>query len=240
MTRSASPQERRPNPTQTDQMQTGPTQPDHGKAGQTPAGQARTGQAPARDLAQPSTKERIRRAALALFAARGYAAVSMRDIAEAVGLRPGGLYNHFPGKQELLADLMREHMQRLLAALDEALAGEAAPRDALEAFARFHTSYHIDFPHDVFIAYMELRSLEPGPRAEIGALRDAYEQRLRAILAQGQAAGVFTLDDAPVTARMLLAMLTGVTTWYREGGPRSRAGIVETYAATALRAVGAA
>jgi AcrR family transcriptional regulator len=195
---------------------------------------------PEAKLAQPSTKERIRRAALSLFAARGYAAVSMRDIADAVGVRPGGLYNHFPGKQDLLADLMRKHMETLLAALEEALEGETAPRDALEAFARFHTSYNIDFPDDVFIAYMELRSLDPGPRAEIGALRDTYEHRLRAILERGAAAGVFTLEDSKVTARMLLAMLTGVTTWYREGGPRSRAEIVETYTATALRAVGAA
>lgn len=192
-----------------------------------------------KDLALPSTKERIRRAALSLFAARGYAAVSMRDIADAVGVRPGGLYNHFPGKQDLLADLMRRHMETLLAALDEALEDEAEPRAALDAFARFHTSYHIDFPDDVFIAYMELRSLEPGPRSEIGALRDAYEQRLRDILAAGRTAGDFTLVDEKVTARMLLAMLTGVTTWYREGGPRSRAEIVEGYTATALRAVGA-
>lgn len=192
-----------------------------------------------KDLAQPSTKERIRRAALALFAARGYAAVSMRDIAEAVGVRPGGLYNHFPGKQDLLADLMRRHMETLLAALDEALAGESEPRDALESFARFHTSYHIDFPDDVFIAYMELRSLEPGPRAEIGALRDAYERRLRLILEAGRAAGDFTLADAKITTRMLLAMMTGVTTWYREGGVRTRAEVVGFYTDTVLRAVGA-
>jgi len=190
-----------------------------------------------RDLSMPSTKERIRRAALSLFAAHGYAAVSMRDIADAVGVRPGGLYNHFPGKQDLLADLMRKHMETLLAALEEALDGEMAPRDALEAFARFHASYHIDFPDDVFIAYMELRSLEPGPRAEIGALRDSYEYRLRGILEAGRVAGDFTLTDARVTARMLLALLTGVTTWYREGGPRSRTEIVAIYTETALRAV---
>jgi len=164
--------------------------------------------------------------------------VSMRDIAEAVGVRPGGLYNHFPGKQDLLADLMRGHMETLLAALDEALEEEHAPVAALEAFARFHTSYHIDFPDDVFIAYMELRNLEPGPRGEIGALRDRYEHRLRAILAEGQKTGEFTLEDPAVSARMLLALLTGVTTWYREGGPRSRAEIVGSYTATALRAVG--
>ena len=52
------------------------------------------------------TASTIRKEAERLFAARGYAAVSMRDIAEAVGIRVGGLYNHFATKQDILRDLL--------------------------------------------------------------------------------------------------------------------------------------
>ncbi|MEO1159119.1 MAG: helix-turn-helix domain-containing protein, partial [Pseudomonadota bacterium] len=90
------------------------------------------------------TAERIRSAAEQLFAARGFAAVSMREIAGAVGVQAAALYNHFSNKQALLEDLLVSHMESLIAAWkEEADAGEAAGK-ALERFARFHIRYHID------------------------------------------------------------------------------------------------
>jgi len=62
------------------------------------------------------TGPRVREAALRLFARHGYAAVSMRKIAAEVGVQAGALYNYTPDKQTLLFDLMRSHMEDLLAA----------------------------------------------------------------------------------------------------------------------------
>lgn len=50
-----------------------------------------------------STRERAVNAALALFGQRGYDAVSMNDIAQAVGIRAPSLYKHFSGKEALFA-----------------------------------------------------------------------------------------------------------------------------------------
>lgn len=47
------------------------------------------------------TKERIVWEALCLFSQRGYGAVSVREIARAVGIRESSLYNHFAGKREI-------------------------------------------------------------------------------------------------------------------------------------------
>ena len=52
-------------------------------------------------MEEKSTRELIMQEALNLFAQKGYAAVSMRDIATAVGIRASSIYNHFSGKQEL-------------------------------------------------------------------------------------------------------------------------------------------
>jgi len=57
----------------------------------------------------PSTRERILDAALDLFARHGYAGVSMRQLAAAVGLRGSSLYNHFPGKDAIYAALIDAH-----------------------------------------------------------------------------------------------------------------------------------
>ena len=52
------------------------------------------------------TKPKISEIALHLFAERGYAAVSMRQIASKVGLQVGALYNYFPDKQTILSELL--------------------------------------------------------------------------------------------------------------------------------------
>ena len=60
------------------------------------------------------TRQRILSNSLKLFARSGYAAVSMREIAEAVGVGPGALYNHFATKQHILMAIMEEHMRACL------------------------------------------------------------------------------------------------------------------------------
>lgn len=184
-----------------------------------------------------STKQAIERAALSLFAERGYPAVSMREIAERVGIRQGGIYNHFGSKQALLVHLMEEHMRALLVALDASVPKGGDPRQRLAQFVRFHVLYHLAQPDDVFIAYMELRSLEPDGLARLKELRRAYEARLRRILEAGQRLGVFAITDVPVQAMGLIAMLTGVTTWYRDGGRLTREEVADIYAAMVMRSL---
>jgi AcrR family transcriptional regulator len=174
------------------------------------------------------TGPKVREAARALFARHGYAAVSMRQIAAEVGVQAGALYLYTPDKQTLLFDLMKGHMDELLAAWAEADRGGAPPA-RLEAFVRFHIRFHLDRPDAVFLAYMELRSLEPANFAVIEALRRAYETELERILQDGVAAGAFAVADTRLATRALIAMLTGVTTWYREGGRLTRAGVERLY-----------
>lgn len=184
------------------------------------------------------TGPRIREAAGRLFARHGYAAVSMRQIAAEVGVQAGALYLYTSDKQSLLADLMREHLEQLLEAL-AALPPVEGPRARLDQFARFHVIYHIERPEAVFVAYMELRNLSPENFALIEALRRSYEDALEAILQAGRETGAFSLPDPKLATLALIAMLTGVTNWYRPGGRLSPADVAGIYAEMALRAVGA-
>lgn len=163
------------------------------------------------------TAKRVLKEASTLFAHKGYAAVSMRQIANKCGLQAGALYNHFPTKQSILRRMMVEHMDHLIASYGK-LERETDPLDALEQFARFHITYHIARPEEVFIAYMELRNLEPDPYAEVMHLRQRYERILRGILREGVASGDIKIDDVSVTAMAIISMLTGVNTWFRYGG----------------------
>lgn len=179
----------------------------------------------------------IRETSLRLFARHGYAAVSMRQIAADVGVQAGALYSYTEDKQALLAELMIDHMDRLLAAWSDDLS--LPPLERLERFARFHIAYSLDHADAVFLSYMELRNLSPENHAAVSALRRAYEESLSAILRDGQAAGVMAVPDTRLAAMALIAMLTGVTNWYREGGRLDRQRVGDIYWDLARGAVGA-
>lgn len=182
------------------------------------------------------TGPRVRAAALRLFARHGYAAVTMRQIAAEVGVQAGALYLYTPDKQALLADLMADHLDDLARAVAN-LPPQADPVARLDQFARFHIGFHLDRPEAVFIAYMELRNLSPGNFARIEAARREYEDGLEVILRDGVAAGVFSVPDTKLATLALIAMLTGVTAWYRDGGRLARDAVAAIYAGMALRSV---
>ena len=184
------------------------------------------------------TGPRVRAAALRLFAQGGYAAVSMRAIAAEVGVQAGALYNYTPDKQSLLFDLMQQHMTELLAEAPDGAEGDALAR--LKAFVAFHIRFHATRPDEVFIAYMELRNLTAENFARIEALRRAYEDRLERVLRDGVAEGVFSVADTKIVTLAIIAMLTGVNTWFREEGRLSLDEVVAQYWDMVRRAVAAA
>lgn len=184
------------------------------------------------------TADKVRLAAVSLFARYGYAAVSMRQIAREIDLQAGAIYNHFPTKQNLLRDLLVEHMERLLNAWGQQEDKNLAPAEALIAFVRFHIRYHVRCGDEVFISYMELRNLEEDNFAEVETLRRRYENNLRHILDAGSANGVFRIGDLHVATMAIIAMLTGITGWYRLDGRLSLEEIEEFYIGMIAGAVG--
>lgn len=174
------------------------------------------------------TGPKVREAAQRLIARHGFAAVSMRQIAGEVGVQAGALYLYTPDKQTLLFDLMRVHMEELLEAVARVdLTG--SPSAALDRFTRFHIAFHLDRAEAVFISYMELRNLTSENFAHVEAQRKAYETLLETILQRGKDAGVFAIPDTRIATMALIAMLTGLTTWYREGGRLDRAELEQVY-----------
>ncbi len=83
------------------------------------------------------TRGRILKAAFALFAQRGYTAVSMQEICERSGMSKGGLYRHFADKGELFAGLLRAlQADEAQAEREQMEAGVPAPRILASFLAR--------------------------------------------------------------------------------------------------------
>lgn len=185
----------------------------------------------------PTTLEAIRKAGVRLIFEHGYEAMSLRQLAAEVGIQAGSLYNHISTKQDLLFDLVQDHINDLLRELDLALEGKADPAEKLRAFVAFHVTYHMTRKREVFIANSELRSLEPKNYEAIVALRGAYEQRLAQILTDGVSDGVFEVVDIQVATFAILALLTGLCTWYRPGGRLTRDAIIAAHEKLVLSGV---
>lgn len=184
------------------------------------------------------TALRILDESLVLIAKLGYSAVSMRMIAEAVGVNVGSLYNHFANKQQILVRLMSDHMGDLLEAWEAVNVDGLNPAEKLDRFVRFHISYNLQRSNAVFISFMELRSLDTENHTKIEKLRSEYEYVVRDVIKEGQQQGLFNIEDAHVAAMSVLGSVIGVNTWYREKGRLTISKIEDHYVAMTLRSVG--
>lgn len=175
------------------------------------------------------TMRAIRAAAIQRIYRHGYEAMNLRALAADVGLRVGSLHNYIPQKQEFLGNLIDGIMTELLLDFEAHMQGITDPGEALRQFVRFHITWHTARKEEVFIGNMELRSLSEANYARVIAKRKQYELALRAILERGRKAGLWRIENAGVTAKGILALLTGVSNWYRPEGSLSQKRLTHLY-----------
>lgn len=147
-------------------------------------------------------------AAAALFAARGYAAASMRDIAAASDMLPGSLYYHFSAKEDLLCEVYRRGVAELREGVRDALARPADPWERLEAGCRAHLEILLRRSDYAQVLIRVLPSDVPGAAARLKALRANYEALFRELVA------ALPLP-AETDRRALRLMLLGALNWSR-------------------------
>ncbi len=186
------------------------------------------------------TAEVIRRSALKLFAHEGYEATSMREIAAAVGIQAGSLYNHFSSKEEILWDLTRGALLDLREHIDTALARLPADTSAsakLSSFIDAHVRFHALNSERARIVNQQMSGLNRNHYREIVGLRRTFEEQLAGILDDGVREGSFSLVDSRLSVYAILQMCIAVSNWFRKGGGLSVDEVATTYVALAHRMV---
>ena len=173
------------------------------------------------------------------FNKQGFNGTSLDEIAEHLHVSKGAFYYHIRNKEDLLFKLMRDHMNGLAEALEAALPAHGDPRARLEAFIANHVRFHVERRHATHVSNMELRSLSRDHLSEILRLRSAYEKELRAILRDGQDAGVFAVDDVALTSMAIIQMITGVIVWFRPDDRLSIEDVTTKYQTMTMRLAGA-
>ncbi|WP_242902233.1 SACE_7040 family transcriptional regulator [Actinomadura terrae] len=132
------------------------------------------------DVANPRRAE-ILAAAAELFARRGYHGASIGDLGRAVGLTGPALYRHFSGKEAVLAEMLLDISERLLA---EGLrrAAIADPGRALDSLLRWHIAFALDNPALITVHERELDNVPEPERHRVRRLQRAYVEEWVAVL----------------------------------------------------------
>jgi AcrR family transcriptional regulator len=191
-------------------------------------------------LAAPSRRRAIEDVASALFRERGYAGTSVRDIARALDIQGASLYAHVTSKEDVLWAIVDRAATEFEQAADTALAAlppSAGAAERIAALARAHVLVIAGDPELAGVFVHEWRHLGGDRRARILARRDAYERRLRDLIADAMATGELLPTDPALAAAFVLTALNGLATWYDPDGRLAPDRVADHYAAFAVRAL---
>jgi AcrR family transcriptional regulator len=180
-------------------------------------------------------------AAAQLFSDKGYAATSIQDIADNVGMLKGSLYHYIHTKEDLLDAVIHEAHQHTAGVGVEALAldGDALAK-LTYVIERHLTEATGKNQAKVRVFYQEAKFLPPERLASILATRDSYEHAIRRIICAGQDEGTVASHlDPTLTAIAILAVLNSVQQWFRPDGPRSVEEVTASFTDLILRSVSA-
>jgi len=184
------------------------------------------------------TDRRILEAATELFSEKGYHGTSMREVASVVGIRAASLYNHYPGKEDLLVRIAAGVMEELLAGGRLAIGEHREPAARLRALIVWHVTYHAEQRLRARIADEQLHAISPERREAVLAVRDAYTELFKDILAEGRTRCAWRVPSISVLTFGIGGMCTFVDTWYREDGLLGPAEIAGMYADFILTGLG--
>ena len=156
-----------------------------------------------------TSKRRILKTALRLFARHGYAGTSIRMIADAAGISVGLLYNYFPSKTDVLGALFEESMRDVQASFARA-EDAATPRERIEQLVR--GAFEIVERNREFWRLSYGVRMQPAVVAGLGKRLHAWTTTIRSTLTR-------YLKDAAsrqpeLDAALLFALIDGVSQHY--------------------------
>ncbi len=167
----------------------------------------------------PETREAIHRAAVELFARRGYHATSMRAIASAARVQPAAIYHWYPSKEAILVQLQDDFMEQLTEKVLAAMDRHPRPALQLAAAVHEHVVFHGLHRREAFVTDSEIRALPRGPRRALIAKRDDYQAIFSEMIDAGIGDGSLHVTDSHVATYAILLQCTGVALWFDPNGP---------------------
>jgi TetR/AcrR family transcriptional regulator, cholesterol catabolism regulator len=169
-------------------------------------------------------------AAIQVFSRKGYAASSIQDVADVVGVLKGSLYYYIDSKEALLLRIFDESHQQATALGREISALDLSPLEELRTYLERFVLWYMENIDRVSLYFREWRYLAGDSREKVVRQRRTYETYLRGLIEAAQERGEV---DASVNARYasfyILGAINGIPDWYRQAGRDPAKRIASTY-----------
>ncbi len=162
-----------------------------------------------------SKKELILKKAAAMFREKGFAATSMRDLAETVGIEAASLYNHIRSKNELLEAICFDVANIFNTHIDTVESSGLSSIGKIEKLLRFHIHQMVQNYEEVYVSDREWKHLNEPYLSNFQQQRRSYRKKFAAIIEQGIAKGEVKKIDAPTAVLIILHAISGIESWHR-------------------------
>jgi AcrR family transcriptional regulator len=171
-------------------------------------------------MAQPlrrksSKKEVILIRAAAMFKDKGFAASSMRDLAETVGIEAASLYNHIKSKSEILQEIIFHAANECYLQLEEVDVDKKSSLEKIEEVIRFHIRMMLTRFEEYHVMTHEWIHLSEPHLNNFTTQRRNYVQRLEAIVEQGIQNKEMKPIVPYVAVLTILSAVRGLEFWHR-------------------------
>jgi TetR/AcrR family fatty acid metabolism transcriptional regulator len=142
-------------------------------------------------------RQRILRAAIAVFARKGYFSARMTDIAKSAKVADGTLYLYFDGKEHLLVSLFDDVLSRFIERLKSEIFEISDPTDKLRIMVRLHLETLARDRALAHVLQIETRHSRRFMSLLMRGRLGEYLDLLRGIIEEGQDTGAFRSDISP-------------------------------------------
>lgn len=172
-------------------------------------------------LIKKSRKEQIEEKATHLFKEKGYAATSMRDLAQLLGIEAASLYSHIKSKEEILQKICFRMADEFFDAWKDVEKEEQSHAAKMEKAAIAHVKVITKNTDASAVFFHEWRHLSEPHLAKFLSMKDDYEGRFMKILRDGMQSGEFKLVDEKFMMLTILSSLNWTHNWYKPSGTLS-------------------
>lgn len=153
------------------------------------------------------TRGRIIKAAIHLFAERGFHGVSVKEISQVAGTNTALLFYYFKSKKELYDAIYRDAQQNIFTALEKALEGKADAIARLEEVIRFSLEECLKNSDFDLLLSREVHGFGEYTREQLFEIFNSAIAPLEKIVSQGIQEGVFRELNPRLSAILIMAIL---------------------------------
>ncbi|MBS1655621.1 MAG: TetR family transcriptional regulator [Bacteroidetes bacterium] len=162
-----------------------------------------------------SKKDLILKKAALMFRERGFAATSMRDLAESVGIEAASLYNHIRSKNEILEAICFDVANRFNHNIDLIDAEPKSSIEKMKTLLRFHIQQMVEHYEEVYVSDREWKHLEEPYLSNFQNQRRSYRKKFASIIEKGIEKNEIRKIDAPTAVLIILHAVSGIESWHR-------------------------